>query len=376
MAAFYFMNSKSFLITLILLFLSYTGYSQTYAFFGSFNHDKNKEGLYVYELDTIKGSLKKVTSAKIHNPSYLTLSPDGNFIYACTDTKTPNTGSVSSFVFNPVKKTLTFLNSQSSSGENPVYCDTHPLGKWLINGNYTESGISLYPLGDDGFIEPMAQHFDYFEGSINPNRQKNSHIHSTVFSPDGQYLFASDLGSDKIRCFEFDTLRKQPLIETNIIKTTPGSGPRHFTFHPNGKHAYCIGELSGTVTVYEYSSGNLKTTQEIATHNDSLTEGFESSDIHITPNGKFLYATNRGSENNIAIFSVQENGTLKIIGYQSTLGKHPRTFAIDPSGKFIIVTNVNSSLAVVFSINQITGQLTKTSETSIEHVSCVKIKTY
>ncbi|WP_417352439.1 lactonase family protein [Flavobacterium alkalisoli] len=370
------MNSKSCLIILILLFLSYTGYSQTYAFFGSYNHDKNKEGMYVYELDTVKGSLKKFTSAKIHNPSYLTLSPAGNFIYACTDTKTPNAGSVSSFVFNPEKKTITFVNSQSSRGENPVYCAVHPSGNWLINGNYTESGISLCPLNINGNIEPPVQFLRYFEGSINPDRQANSHIHSTVFSPDGKFVFVPDLGSDKIRRYEFDTLTKQPLLEIAPLKTTPGSGPRHFTFHPNGKYAYCIGELSGTVTVYQYSNGELKPVQEIATHEDSITEAFESSDVHCTPDGRFLYATNRGAENNIAIFSIRENGTLQNIGYQSTLGKHPRTFAIDSSGNFLIATNVNSSSAVVFRINKTTGQLTKTSETTIEHVSCVKIKNY
>lgn len=243
---------KKAIVTLLLtVFLNPFTYSQTYAFFGSYNHDKNKEGLYVYELDTVKGSLKKVTSAKIYNPSYLTLSPTGNFIYACTDTKTPDAGSVSSFAFNPEKKTITFVNSQSGGGENPVYCAVHPSGNWLINGNYTESGISLCPLNINGSIEPPVQLLRYFEGSINPDRQANSHIHSTVFSPDGKFVFVPDLGSDKIRRYEFDSLSKQPLRETTPLKTAPGSGPRHFTFHPNGKYAYCIGELSGTVTVYQ-----------------------------------------------------------------------------------------------------------------------------
>ncbi len=371
------MNNKSLLVILLLLF-SYTFHSQTYAFFGSYNHDKNKEGLYVYELDTVKGSLKKITSAKIHNPSYLTLSPNGNFIYACTESKTPNAGSVSSFIFNPEERTLTFLNRQPSGGENPVYCAVHTSGKWLINGNYTESSISVYPINNDGSITKIAQHFEYTEGSINPNRQANSHIHSTVFSPNGNSVFITDLGSDKIRCYEFDKTAARPLKETvpEFIKTIPGSGPRHFTFHPNGKYTYCIEELSGTISVYTYKNNQLSNIQNIATHDDSVTEGFESSDIHITPNGKFLYATNRGSENNIAIFSIHENGTLKSIGYQSTLGKHPRTFAIDPSGKFIIVTNVNSSSAVVFKLDLSTGQLTKTDEANMEHVSCVKIKKY
>ncbi|BAP32080.1 6-phosphogluconolactonase [Chryseobacterium sp. StRB126] len=129
-------------------------------FFGSFNHDKETEGIYVYKLDTLKGKLSKITSVKgVLNPSFLTLSPDGKYIFACTESKTKNAGSVSSFVFNPEKKTLTFINSQKTGGENPVYLAVHRSGKWLINGNYTEGSTSVYPLSENGWIQPRVQNF-------------------------------------------------------------------------------------------------------------------------------------------------------------------------------------------------------------------------
>nr|MBU3858310.1 lactonase family protein [Flavobacterium sp. MC2016-06] len=347
-------------------------------FLGSYNRDKTAESLQVYQLDTLKGKLTKVTSARdLINPSFLTVSPNGKYVYACTDSKTPKAGSVSSFEFNPEKKTLTFLNKQSSSGENPVYVSIHKSGKWLVNGNYTEGSVSVHPLLENGKIDSLAQNFQFMDGSIHKERQTRSHVHSTIFSPQFDYLFLPDLGADKIRCYQFDASKKQPLIEaeTPFIKTDLESGPRHLTFHPNQKFGYCIDEMSGTVDIYTYENGILKKIQRINTHPDTITQGFESSDIHVSPDGKFLYATNRGKENNIAIFSIDENGFLKNIGYQSTLGKHPRIFAIDESGKFLIVTNVISGNVVVFKRNQQTGLLKKTGkEVKMENVSCVQIK--
>jgi 6-phosphogluconolactonase (cycloisomerase 2 family) len=367
-----------YLLSLLAIFICTTVFSQTYVFFGSFNHDKETKGIYIYKLDTIKGKLEKVITFKgVLNPSYLTLSPDGKYIYSCTESKTPGAGSVSSFAFDREKKSLTYLNSQKSGGENPVYLTTDDTGKWLINGNYTEGGVSVYPIAKDGSIKPAVQHFQYTEGSnFRTNRQDRAHIHSTIFSPDYKYIYFIDLGADKICCYRFDSKSGKPLTEEPSIATDPGSGPRHLTFHPNGKFAYCIEELSGTVSVYNYDNGKLENIQNIATHPKEITEGFESSDIHISPDGKFLYASNRGNENNIVIFSINGNGQLKNIGYQATFGLHPRTFAIDPSGKFIIVTNVNSNNAVVFKRDLKTGLLKKNSEVEIPHVSCVKIKNY
>ncbi|MFH7017496.1 lactonase family protein [Flavobacterium sp. FlaQc-47] len=368
---------KTTLFAFIFL-ISFNIFSQnTYVFLGSYNRDKAAESIQVYQLDT-NGNLTKVTSAKdMINPSYLTLSPNGKYLYACTDTRVPNGGSVSSFEFNPENKTLTFLNKQSSGGENPVYLSVHKNGKWLVNGNYNEGSVSVHPLLENGKIDSLAQHFQYSDGSVNKERQTKAHVHSTVFSPQNDYLFMPDLGADKIRCYRFDETQKQPLKETKVpfTKTDLEAGPRHFTFHPNQKFGYCIEEMSGSISVYKYDSGTLKQIQRINTHPDTITSGFESSDIHVSPDGKFLYASNRGKENNIAIFSINKKGLLKNIGYQSTLGNHPRVFALDESGKFLIATNVNSGNVVVFARNPKTGLLTKVgNEVKMENVTCVQIK--
>lgn len=361
------------------LFVTLNIFSQnTYVFLGSYNRDKSAEAIQIYQLDTLNGKLTKVTSAKnIVNPSYLTVSSNGKYVYACTDTKTPNAGSVSSFEFNPENKTLTFLNSQRSGGENPVYVSVHKNGKWLANANYTEGSVSVYPLLENGKIDSIAQNFHYSDGSVNKDRQTKSHVHSAVFSPQCDYLFLPDLGADKIRCYAFDANQKKPLIETSnpFTKTDLEAGPRHFTFHPNQKWGYCIEEMAGQISVYNYENGVLNKIQRIPTHSDKIKEGFESSDIHISPDGKFLYATNRGKENNIAIFTIDENGLLKNIGYQSTLGKHPRIFAIDESGKFLVASNVLTGNVIVFRRDSKTGLLKKIGkQIKMENVSCVQIK--
>lgn len=372
---------KNFFILIITICTCIKIYAQnTYVFFGSFNWDKNTEGIYVYQLDTISGNLSKVSAFKsISNPSFLTLSADGKYIFACTESKTKNGGSVSSFKFNPENKTLSFINSQKSGGENPVYLSVHQNGKWLVSGNYTEGSVSVYPISEGGKIEPYVQNFQFSEGSVDVNRQERAHIHSTVFSPNFDYLFLPDLGADKIRVYQFKNEKVQPLqeAETAFTKTTLGSGPRHFTFHPNGKYAYCIEEMGGAVSVYSYENGRLSDLQRINTHSEKYKDNFESSDVHISPDGKFLYASNRGKENNIVIFSIQNNGTLKTLGYQSVKGRHPRTFALDPSGKFLITANTLTNDVTVFKRNTETGLLKKVSKKiKIRNVSNVQIKKY
>lgn len=375
-------NLEKFIISLLFaLFMCFNGYSQnTYVFVGSYNLNKEKKGIYVFKLDTLTGRLKKITTVKnVLNPSYLNVSPNGKYIYSCTDARTPNAGSVSSFEFNPKNKSLVFINSQKSGGENPVYLTVHKNGKWLVNANYTEGSVAVHPLTDDGKIGFTVQRFSYSEGSINKERQDRSHVHSSIFSPNFDYVFLPDLGSDKIRCYQFDSLQSQPLQETPypFTKTTLGSGPRHLAFHPNGKFAYCIEEMAGFVSVYKYDNGKLESIQRIATHTDEIAKGFGASEIHVSPDGRFLYASNRGEENNIAIFSIENEGTLKTVGYQSTFGQTPRVFAIDSKGKFVIVANQSTGNIVVFKRDSATGLLMKTgNEMKVKNASCIQIKEY
>jgi len=374
------MNSRK--ITLLLSFLIFTNLfaQREFVFFGSYNWDKGSEAVYVYELDTESGKLTKVTSSSdVINPGYITISNDGKYVYASSDAKMPN-GTVSAFAFDADKKSLTFLNQQKTGGENPVYVNVDKSGKWLINATYNIPTISVFPILENGKIDSIVQHFTFKEGSgVDPKRQEKAHTHSAVFSPDYKTLLVADLGADKILQYPFDANLKQPLIDSQstFVSTKPRSGPRHITFSKDGKLAYSIEELAGMISVYDFSENKLKEIQRIATHPDKIKEGFESSDVHISPDGKFLYASNRGKENNIAIFKIKEDGTLESIGYQSVKGKHPRTFAIDETGKFIIVTNVNSNNVTVFKRNLETGMLKKVGKpVKINHPTCVKIKMY
>jgi 6-phosphogluconolactonase (cycloisomerase 2 family) len=291
----------------------------TYLFVGSYNDAKEKEGIYIYKMDMTGGDLDKVCSfSGIMNPSYLILSPDGAYIYACSETRTAGMGSVSSYRFDRKQHSITLLSKQSSGGDNPVYLTVHRSGKWLVNGNYTGGSISVFPLNSDGTIGTANTVLPFTDSSIT-ERQKSSHIHSTVFSPEQDFVFSPDLGADKIRRFTFDASQPKPLQPDSFVRTMPGGGPRHFIFHPNGRFAYCIEEMSGTVTAYKYDKGRLGLLQRGVTHDKTPRTYYNSADIHISPDGRFLYASNRGEENNIAIYRIRKDGTFALIRYEPVL---------------------------------------------------------
>lgn len=372
-----------FRFSIALVFLLQWCFAQkTYVFFGSYNWDKDNPGIYVYSLDNTNGQLTPMSTLNgIKNPSFLTISPNGKTIYSVTDSKTPDAGSVSSYGFNPKTGTLTHTSTQSSLGENPVYVSVHPSGKYLACANYTEAGLTLYPINSDGTIAKPSQHIAYDKASnVNPKRQEAAHAHCALFSPDGKQLVVTDLGSDTLWNYHFDPAQK-PIISTSEFietKTPPGSGPRHIAFNKKGDKLYLIEELGGAVEVFDNKDEKLTLTQRIPAHeeNKGLT-AFESSDVHLSPDEKFLYATNRMDENNIAIYSIKNNGQLKIIGYQSTMGNHPRTFTLTPDGNFVIVCNVKTNSVTVFKRDKLTGQLQFTGqEIHIENVTTVAVGSY
>ncbi|MFN8395964.1 MAG: lactonase family protein [Bacteroidia bacterium] len=355
--------------------------SKTYLFVGTYTDGKPDKGIHIYAFDSHSGNLKQVSSGRrLTNPSFLTLSPDGQYVYACTDTKMPGAGSVSAFKFDSIRGSLTFLNKQPSGGENPVYLTTSGGNEFVVNANYTEGTISVFKTNPDGSLNPNQQLIQCEGNGPNERRQDKAHVHAAVFSPDFEYVFVPDLGADKIRAFEFNPEAVQPLLPMEHLDyvAVPGSGPRHFTFHPNHRFAYCVEELSGTVSAFQYDHGKLDSLQRIFAYSKQW-ELYSGADIHVSPDGLFLYASNRlDGENTIAIFSIdQSSGKLTLLGHESTYGDHPRNFTLDPSGDFLIVANQVTSNIVVFKRNKETGLLTKTGkEIKVPNASCLQMRSY
>jgi 6-phosphogluconolactonase len=349
-----------------MLLISYRSISQNfYLFIGTYT-DNGSKGIYVYKFNTASGKAEWVSNTEgIVNPSYLAIAPDSKHIYAVTETATNNTGNITSFSFDRITGKLTFVNKQESGGANPCYVAVDRTNKWVLAGNYTGGSLGAFPLNVDGSLQPYNQVIQHKGSSLNQSRQEKPHVHCTVLSPDQKFLYVPDLGIDKVMIYSFNPNAEQPLKPAvqPYAASEPGSGPRHLTFHPNNKFAYLIEELTGTVVTYRYSKGKLTFVQRLAAHPKDFEGKPGSADIHVSPDGKYLYASNRGEENNIAIFSINaKTGMLTPKGYQSTEGKTPRNFIIDPTGKYLLAANQNTNNIVVFKRDPKTGLITKTGE--------------
>ena len=366
------------LLIFLSLFISAACFSQNlFLFVGTYTAGNESKGIYVYRFNASTGAAEWVSNTdSIVNPSYLTLSPDHRYVYSVTESGGAWPGSVSAFSFNQSSGQLSFINKQLSGGDNPCYITTDKSGKWVVVGNYTGGNLAALPINKNGSLQPYTQLIQHTGTGVNKERQEKAHVHSTVFSADGNYLFTPDLGMDKVFIYKFNGSAKKPLTPAAqpFVKSDGGNGPRHFIFHPNKKFAYLIEEMSGTVAAYKYNNGKLTFLQRLSTHPKDYKGDIGSADIHLSPDGKFLYASNRGNANSIAIFSVQPNGKLVWIDSQSTMGLTPRNFVIDPTGNFLLAANQKSNNIAIFRRNAKTGLLRYTGK-SIEVPSpvCLQI---
>ena len=253
------------------------------------------------------------------------------------------------------------LNSQLSEGIGAVYLQVDKTNKWLIVGNYRSGNLSILPINSDGFLEKATQTIQHEGKSIDPERQDKAYVHSINIAPNNRDVFVPDLGMDKIMIYNFDEKTgKLSAGNPPFASVAAGSGPRHFTIHPNGKFAYLIQEMGSLITGFDYKNGKLKAFQTIKTLPDEYSGQKWSADIHISPDGKFLYGSNRAAET-LTIFSInQQNGQLTLVGYQTVNGKTPRNFAIDPTGNFVLVANQDSDNITIFKRNKTSGKLTPT----------------
>jgi 6-phosphogluconolactonase (cycloisomerase 2 family) len=312
------------------------------------------KGIYTYRLDQNTGKAIPLSSVSVSNPSYLIPSSNGKFIYAVSEMP-DSTAALTAYALNKSNGHLKRINRQLTHGEDPCYVSTN--GHEVLTANYTGGSMSVFPIREDGGLGPVAIQFYGHLGGPDTTRQNKPHIHCVRFSPDGKYLFATDFSADQILRFHLPGGKIIPQLLDHPVAVDANSGPRHLIFSRDGKFAYLISELSGNVTVFRYTDGNL-TRLQVVTADTHHARG--SADIHISPDGKFLYASNRLKNDGIAIFSRNpENGLLTRIGYQRT-GIHPRNFNITPNGRFLLVACRDSNEIQIYTRNPHTGLLTDT----------------
>lgn len=352
---------------LALLFLVSISQTSSYLLIGTYTSGKS-QGINVFRFNTTTGLSNFISEANTINPSYLAISADGKFVYAANETADTSNkttgGNISSFAFDRKSGQLHFINQKPSGGAHPCYVTIDKTGKWVIAGNYSSGTFSILPVKADGSLLEPIKTIEHLGSGPNINRQASPHVHSVVLSKDNKFLFVSDLGIDKVVIYAFHPSTGEiSAASQNFATTEPGSGPRHFEWHPNNKFAYLMEELTGTVKAFRYDArlGTLDPLQTISSIEKKFKSSNFSADIHVSPDGKFLYCTNRGESNTIALFSIDPvSGLLQFVKRYDSGGRIPRNFSIDPSGNFLLVANQESDNVVIFKRNKETGELTDT----------------
>ena len=340
-------------------------------YIGTYTSGKSKsEGIYVYKLNLDSGQLKPYLTVKnVVEPSYLTIDKDKKYLYAVNETveyEGKPSGAVSAFAINQKTGELTFLNKQASLGGAPCYITVSDNQKFVLVANYVGGNVSVYPIETGGKLGASVELKQHSGSGLNKDRQESAHAHSINLDAKNRFAMACDLGVDKVFIYEFDHKngKLKPNAAQEIYQTKPGAGPRHFAFHKSEKFAFLINELDSTITslAFDEKHGTLAEIQTVK----SLPENYKGADkntcadIHISPNGKFVYGSNRGHDS-IAAYKIDEKtGKLEFVEHTLTGGKTPRNFVISPDGKFLLAANQNSDSVNVFRIDEKTGKLAAT----------------
>lgn len=323
---------------------------------------KGSEGIYYYTLDSLMQSPNLVSNTSdVKNPSFLTFF--NGVVYTVNE---EDNGKLQAYSFDETSGKLTFINEQETGGAHP--CHVSVKNGVLYVANYSGGNVAVFPIESDGAIGQRAQLIDNQGSGPNKERQEKPHIHSVNPSPTKNEVWVADLGTDEILIYSSEGTK---LTEKKRIKITPGAGPRHIAFHETLPVAYVINELNNSVTVV--STETYEILQDISTLPADFKGKSFCADIHVSPDGRFLYASNRYSDN-LAFYSIDAStGKLVLEGQKEVNGAVPRNFAISPDGKYILVANQDSDNIVVFERNPEMGLLRATgTEIKVSMPVCVK----
>jgi len=368
----------SLLLFTLMAAIPMTTFAETLPFYvGTYTRGESK-GIYYAALDLETGKLSEPKLvAETPNPTFLTLSADGKFLYSVgeiSEFRGQRTGAVASFAVKDGGK-LEALNEQPAGGAGPCHVFLSPEDKFVLVANYGGGSVASLPVKEDGSLDPAVSVIQHSGSSVNPQRQQNPHGHAIYVTPNGKFALAADLGLDQVLVYQWDNeTGKLTPNDPPHLSVTAGGGPRHLAMDDDGKFLYVLQELSSKLEVWSFDSDK-GTGEEIEIHS-TLPDDFDgnnsTAEIYLHPNGKFLYCSNRG-HNSIAIFKVDtETGKLTAAGHESTQGKVPRHFIIDPSGKYLLAANQDSHNIVAFKIDEKTGLLKATgSEIAVPSPVCV-----
>jgi 6-phosphogluconolactonase len=335
-----------------------------------------KGGIHAFGFDSDKGTLKPLKrTTGVQSPFFIAVSPDRRFLYSI-DEFGGKDNFVAAFAIEGRGGNLKPNNRQNTRGTASCFLDVDATGKSVLVANYSSGSVASLPVQQDGSLGEAVSFFQHSGSSADPQRQKSPNAHCFVISPDNKHALAADLGIDKIMIYTLDAAKAQlaPNEAQPFAKLTPGSGPRHLTFHPNGKLVYVINELANTITVFDWSSsdGTLKEKQTIATLPADFTGKSYTADLKITPDGKHLYGTNRGHDS-IASYRIEDDGKLTRLAIQPSGGKGPQNLLVTPDGKWLLCANMPGNNVVVFKIDATSGKIIAHGEpVEVPMASCIR----
>lgn len=341
-------------------------YAGTFTAAGPSGSSTGSKGIYVFRFRPATGTLSRPeVAAETDNPSFLAVDLTNHFLYSVNNVMNyegKGTGSVSLFAIDAETGKLKFLNRVSSRGPGATHVSVDRTGHTVLVANYQGGSVASFPIRPDGSLGEAASFFQHTGSSVD-GRQTGPHAHAMMVSPDNRFVFTPELGLDKVMSYHLD-----PVIavltpnDPPFVTVSPGSGPRHLAFHPNGRFVFVVNEIGSTVTAFTYNKepGILNPIQTISTLPEGFTGANAAAEIFVDPTGKFLYASNRGHDS-IAVFGIdQEKGTIKAVERIITTGKMPRYFGFDPTGQYVLVAHQNSGNVLVFKFDRTTGCLTPT----------------